>query len=126
MSDEEYLRCKFSITLQTNDLAVVHCLRSLCEYAEEVVKTQIGWGGTKRGDWENAGNKITLRFSDPRFRGGRATLGSLGPSFIRAARRPGRKSPAHEEKGVCLFSTTAPDPRSCRRHRHHATTLVVD
>jgi len=68
MSDSDYLRCKFSVTIFTEDLAVVHCLRSLCEYAEEGVRGQIGWGGTTRESWIKNGNKITLRFSSPRFR----------------------------------------------------------
>jgi hypothetical protein len=68
MSDDEYSRCKYSVTVHTDDLAVVHCLRALCEFAEGGVKGQIGWGGTKRSEWEKAGNKITLRFSSPAFR----------------------------------------------------------
>lgn len=68
MSDEEYKQCKYSITIHTDDLAVVHCLRAICEYAEVGVKPQIGWGGTKRRDWEKAGNIITLRFSSPEYR----------------------------------------------------------
>lgn len=68
MSDEEYQRCRYSITVHTDDLAVVHCLRSLCEYAEKDVKPQIGWGGTKRTDWEKDGKKITLRFSSAEYR----------------------------------------------------------
>lgn len=68
MSDEEYQRCKYSITVHADDLAVVHCLRSLCEYAEQDVKPQIGWGGTKRKNWEKDNNQITLRFSSPDFR----------------------------------------------------------
>ncbi len=35
---------KFSITCQTDDLAVLHCLRALCQYAEQHKKPQIGWG----------------------------------------------------------------------------------
>jgi len=68
MSDAEYLRCRFSVTVFTDDLAVVHCLRSLCEYAEEGVRGQIGWGGTTKSNWVKNGNQITLRFSNPSFR----------------------------------------------------------
>jgi hypothetical protein len=68
MSDFDYQRCKFSITCQTDDLAVVHCLRALCEHAEKDGKPQIGWGGTKRSEWLAAEKKITLRFTHPDFR----------------------------------------------------------
>ena len=60
MSDIQYQHCKFSITCHTDELAVVHCLRSLCEFAENDCLPQIGWGGTKKSDWIAAGNRITL------------------------------------------------------------------
>jgi hypothetical protein len=65
MSDEEYQRCHFSITCFTEDPAVVHCLRALCHFAEDGVKPQIAWGGTKIPEWLAAGKRITLRFSSP-------------------------------------------------------------
>jgi hypothetical protein len=58
MSDFDYQRCKFSITCQTNDLAVVHCLRAICQFAEKVVMPQIAWGGTKETEWLAAGKKL--------------------------------------------------------------------
>lgn len=77
MSDFDYQRCKFSITCQTGDLAVVHCLRALCEFAEKDGKPQIGWGGTKASEWLSAGNRITLRFTHPEYR----------ESFVKEAKR---------------------------------------
>jgi hypothetical protein len=68
MADADYQRCKHSITCFTNDLAVVHCLRALCEFAITGVKPQIGWGGTKAKEWRDAGNRITLRFTTPESR----------------------------------------------------------
>ena len=68
MPDWEYQACHFSITCRTPDLAVVHCLRALCEFAEEKVRPQIGWGGTTARAWKSAGGRITLRFSDPAYR----------------------------------------------------------
>jgi len=44
---------KFSMTCQTDDLAVLHCLRALCQYAEQHKKPQIGWGGTGKSEWQN-------------------------------------------------------------------------
>jgi hypothetical protein len=66
--ESDYDRCKFSITCHTDDLAVVHCLRGLCQYAEKGRVRQISWGGTKESEWRAAGNNITLRFTNPVYR----------------------------------------------------------
>jgi len=66
--DADYARCRFSITCHSDDLAVVHCLRALCEFAERSVLGQIAWGGTGAEAWRAHGNRITPRFSDPAFR----------------------------------------------------------
>ena len=63
MADSDYELCRFSITCETKDLAVVHCLRALCEFTITDVSPQSGWGGTKASDWRAAGNRITLRFT---------------------------------------------------------------
>ena len=68
MADTDYQRCKYSISCSTDDLAVVHCLRALCEFAITDVKPQIGWGGTKATEWRAAGNRITVRFTTPESR----------------------------------------------------------
>ena len=65
MADGDYERCRFSITCHTNDLAVVHCLRAICEFAAEGIRPQIGGGGTKASEWRAADNQITLRFASP-------------------------------------------------------------
>jgi hypothetical protein len=65
----EYLKCKFSITCHTDDLAVVHCLRSLCQFAEhDLQHPQIGWGGSGEKKWKDDGRQITLRFTAPAYR----------------------------------------------------------
>lgn len=58
----------YSVTVTTDDLAVVHCLRALNQYAQGEGNLRIGWGGTKLDDWKIAGNRITLRFTKPRYR----------------------------------------------------------
>lgn len=68
MAESDYERCRFSITCHTDDIAVVHCLRALCECAADGVRPQIGWGGTKASEWRAAGNRITLRFATPESR----------------------------------------------------------
>src|SRR5438093_4532787 len=63
MPDPDYERYRFSVTCHTDDLAVAYCLRALCHFASDGVKSQIGWGGTKEREWRAAGNQITLRFT---------------------------------------------------------------
>jgi hypothetical protein len=64
----DYERCRYSITCQTDDLAVVHCLRALCQHCEQDCVPQIAWGGTGEEAWRDAGNQITLRFTNPEYR----------------------------------------------------------
>lgn len=64
----EYDRCHYSITCQTDDLAVVHCLRGLSQHNVKTRHRQIAWGGTAEKDWQASGNCITLRFTAPEQR----------------------------------------------------------
>jgi hypothetical protein len=61
-------RYHFSATCGTDDSAVVHCLRALCEWAERGESPQIGWGGSTEKEWKGQGQQITLRFSNPDLR----------------------------------------------------------
>jgi hypothetical protein len=63
-----YERYRFSVTCRTDDLAVVFCLRALCQFASDDVLPQIGWGGTKESEWRAARNQITLRFTSAKSR----------------------------------------------------------
>lgn len=65
---DDYVRCKYSITCKTDDLAVVHCLRSLCQHNVKNCRPQIAWGGSSENNWRTSGNCITLRFTDPNQR----------------------------------------------------------
>lgn len=65
MSDEAYKACKYSVTCQTDDLAIVSCLRALCQHNARMKNPQISWGGTKKKEWESAGNCVTFRFISP-------------------------------------------------------------
>lgn len=51
---------KYSITCTTNDLAVLHCLRALCQLSEKHAYPQIAWGGTGELEWRAAGNPSNL------------------------------------------------------------------
>ncbi len=65
---DDYERYHFSATCKTSDFAVLHCLRSLCQWAEEYRKPQMGWGGTTKTKWEKSNGQLTLRFTDLAFR----------------------------------------------------------
>ena len=59
---------KFSITMFSNDLAVVNCLRSLSKFSQKTGNNNIPWGGTKDKDWERDGHKVTFHFSSREYR----------------------------------------------------------
>ena len=61
---------RFSVTIHTNDLAVVNCLRALSQYSQKTDNNRIPWGRTKDRDWKQAGNAVTFRFSQPAYREG--------------------------------------------------------
>jgi len=59
---------KFSVTIHSDDLAIVNCLRALSQYSQKSGNNRIPWGGTKDADWKRDGNKVTFRFSSPEYR----------------------------------------------------------
>jgi hypothetical protein len=59
---------RFSVTLQTDDLAIVYCLRALSDYSQDTGNSRITWGGTKDEDWRAADRRMTVRFSQPAYR----------------------------------------------------------
>lgn len=61
---------KFSVTIQSKDLAVVNCLRSLSQYSQRSGNNRIPWGGTKDDDWKRDGHSVTFRFTSPEYRAG--------------------------------------------------------
>jgi len=58
----------YSITIQTHDEAVLHCLRALSQYAQIDGNKRIPWGGTKKQDWELDDHKATFHFSRTEYR----------------------------------------------------------
>jgi hypothetical protein len=89
---------RFSVTLKTTDIAVLHLLRALCQHCESANFKQIGWGGTGEGDWRKNGNEATFRFTSKDNRA----------SFIAEAKRllPGLWNPV---------ATNDHDPATPRR-----------
>lgn len=61
---------KVSVTIQTDDLAVVNCLRALSKYSQKTGNNNIPWGGTKDRDWKAQHHQLTFHFSDPAYRDG--------------------------------------------------------
>lgn len=59
---------RFSITLHTDDLAVVNCLRALSQYSQRRGNNRIPWGGTKDEDWLRDSHEVTFRFTSPDYR----------------------------------------------------------
>ncbi|MBI4936797.1 MAG: hypothetical protein HY846_01005 [Nitrosomonadales bacterium] len=61
---------KFSLTIHSNDLAVVNCLRALSKFSQKSGNNRIPWGGTKDVDWKWDGHSVTFRFTTPEYRAG--------------------------------------------------------
>ncbi len=69
MPDADYERCHFSVSCETHDLAVLHCLRSLSQFAEgSNIPKSIPWGGTKEAAWHKNNDVATFRFTSPDYR----------------------------------------------------------
>jgi len=66
----EHHKYKYSVTIQTDDLAVVNCLRALSQYSQKTGNNRIAWGNTKDSDWEKHNKRVTFRFTSKEYRGG--------------------------------------------------------
>ena len=66
MSDHSKYR--FSITISSNDLAVINCLRSLAQFRQKTENNRIPWGGTKDKDWLSNNKQVTFHFSSIDYR----------------------------------------------------------
>src|SRR5688572_9890861 len=67
MSDS-HARFHYSVTCDTADEAVLHCLRSLGHFAEESGPINIVWGGTNAETWRKNLGQFKLRFTQAKFR----------------------------------------------------------
>jgi hypothetical protein len=64
----EHSNYKFSITIQSADLAVVNCLRGLSLFSQKSGNNRISWGGTGEREWRRDSNQVTFRFNAPSYR----------------------------------------------------------
>jgi hypothetical protein len=58
---------RYSITVETQDDAILFCLRALWHYAEREPET-VSVGFTSTGEWRSRDGQITFYFSNPRNR----------------------------------------------------------
>jgi hypothetical protein len=70
MTNNTHRDFHYSVTIHTDDLALLGCLRSLAQHAQATGNSRISWGGTKRGEWEQAGHHATFHFDSPSYRDG--------------------------------------------------------
>jgi hypothetical protein len=61
---------KFSVTIHSDNIAVIGCLRALTQVSQREGDVRIPSGGTKRPDWERDGHQVTFRFTSPEYRHG--------------------------------------------------------
>ena len=59
---------RFSVTIRTDDLALLHCLRGLSQHAQRTGNVRIPWGGTKNKDWAASGKRVLVHFSKRDYR----------------------------------------------------------
>ena len=61
----EQSQFRYSITVETQDSAVVYCLRALWQYAERHPASAAAYDVSTTGEWRADDGKITFRFSNP-------------------------------------------------------------
>ena len=89
---------KYSITVTSDDLAVVNCLRSLSQYSQQSGNNRIPWGGTKDQDWKRDSHSVTFRFTTPEYRlGFVAEARRLLPVSLWSVVRESDNDPAHPQ-----------------------------
>jgi hypothetical protein len=59
---------KFSITMKSDDLPLVNCLRALSASCQRTGNTRIPWGGTKEEDWRRDDRCVTFHFNRADYR----------------------------------------------------------
>ena len=89
---------KFSVTIKSDDLAVVNCLRAIAQFSQQSGNNRIPWGGTKDQDWKRDGHAVTFRFTTPEYRSGFiAEARRLLPQALWSVVRESNNDPAHPQ-----------------------------
>ncbi len=61
-------RYRYSVTIHSDDLAVVYCLRALSKFSQKTGNNQIPWGGTTDDAWRSSEHRVRFHFDDPKYR----------------------------------------------------------
>lgn len=61
-------RYRYSVTMHTDELAVVNCLRALAQFSQKTGNGRIAWGGTKDIDWRASLHEVTFHFDSSTYR----------------------------------------------------------
>ena len=64
----QHIEYHYSVTIETDDEAFLHCLRALSQYAQITGNKRISWGGTKKEDWERDNHCVKFHFSKLEYR----------------------------------------------------------
>ena len=64
----EHHKYHYSVTIETEDEVILHCLRGISQYSQMEGNRQITWGGTSKKYWQQNHNQVTFRFSKPEYR----------------------------------------------------------
>jgi hypothetical protein len=67
----------YGVTMHTDDLALIGCLRALSQHAQARGNARILWGGIKREDLQRSNHRATFHFSSREY----------GEDFLEHARR---------------------------------------
>jgi len=58
----------YSIQVQTDELAILYCLRSLADYSQKSGNTRIAWTGTTKEKWLRENHMVKFHFSQQEYR----------------------------------------------------------
>lgn len=58
---------RFTVTIHTDDLAVLYCLRGLAAYCQRTGNMYKTWGGTDKDHWQER-RRVTFHFSIKSYR----------------------------------------------------------
>jgi hypothetical protein len=61
MSDNEYFR--FSVSIHCNDFPLIAAMRGLAWFCQPEICRQTSVFGTKEGDWQREGHKVSFHFT---------------------------------------------------------------
>jgi hypothetical protein len=68
MSQDKHKEFTFSVTIHSEEYALISSMRGLAFYCQGEISKQISWGNTKEKDWAKAGRKAKFHFSRQNYR----------------------------------------------------------